>query len=328
MLPGVREYVQHVNMEKKAPTYQSFKIVLEAVKDLLEAILAFVSDYSKGVGRVPYSISVSNSLLSAKLIEIGFATQDALRRAKMVSEADLLKFKADCHFCFQKLCTKLLERSPLKFLLTKGISCLDPSVGLQHTIRNKRLESTLNVLVQNNWMSDAKADNAQQEFKTVCNLQHFKNLMCDFTKKKNGSRLDTLWMAAVPDDGNYENLISFLKLVFILLHGSARLKRGFSINKECLVENQRDTSLIAVRQVYDAVLAAGGVEKVSITKGLVCSVRNAQSQYLEALKQQKADKEVEQHAEREKKRRQEIVKELEIQRKKKLLEETNNKLAL
>lgn len=366
MLPGVREYVKHVNMEKKAPTCQSFKIVSKAVKDhLLEAKLAlfqtvarelegflarFQSDaplapllyeslctiiknimtrfvkpdilQGKSLTKVDLS---SNSLLPAKLIDIGFATQDALRRAKMVSEADLLKFKADCRICFQKLCIKLLERSPLKFQLTKGISCLDPSVCLQPTIRNKRLESTLKVLVQNNWMSGATADSIQREFKAVCNLQHFKNLMSDFTK--HGGRLDTLWMAAVPDDKNYENLIIFLKLVLVLSHGNASLERGFSINKECLVENQRDVSLIAIRQVYDAVLAAGGVEKVSITKGLVHSVRNARSRYSEALNKQKADKKVEQHAEREKKRRQDIVKELE-NKKKKLLEETNNEISL
>ncbi|KAJ8892770.1 hypothetical protein PR048_005351 [Dryococelus australis] len=182
-----------------------------------------------------------NSLLPAKLIDVGFATQYALRRAKMVPEADLLKFKADCLNCFQKLCTKLLERSSLKFLLSKGISCFDPSVGLQTTIRNKCLESTLNVLVQNNLMSSAPVQSSV----------HFKNLMSDFT---NGGRLDTLWMAAVPDDLNY-------------------LDRGFSINKECLVGNQRDASLIAVRQVYDAVLA-GGVEKVIMHDPDIRRLRN------------------------------------------------------
>jgi len=41
-----------------------------------------------------------------------------------------------------------------------------------------------------------------------------------------------------------------------LFHGNAAVERSFSINKECLVENLLEDSLVAQRVVYDAVSAA------------------------------------------------------------------------
>ncbi|KAJ8869533.1 hypothetical protein PR048_028524 [Dryococelus australis] len=96
-------------------------------------------------------------------------------------------------------------------------------------------------------------------------------------------------MAAVLDERNYENLNFFFGTCLCSL----------------------------ARFMMHAVLAAGGVEKVSITKGLVRS----------DLKQLNADKEVEQHAEREKRRRQEIVRELENKKKKNCWKKPITKLA-
>ena len=61
------------------------------------------------------------------------------------------------------------------------------------------------------------------------------------------------------------------------------MERSFSINKECLVENLHNDSLIAQRVVYDAVTAVGGVATVQISKALIHAARNASAKRVEAV---------------------------------------------
>lgn len=116
-------------------------------------------------------------------------------------------------------------------------------------------------------------------------------------------RLDHFWMRMLKDDNNgNDNLKSFVKTLLILSHGNASLQRGFSGNKECLIENLREQSLIAQRQVYDAVSVAGGARNVPITTALVHAARNAHARYTEALKQ-RATADQAQHNRNEQKKR-------------------------
>lgn len=80
----------------------------------------------------------------------------------------------------------------------------------------------------------------------------------------------------------------FIKKIVILSHENAALKRGFSINKEFLVENLLEESLVAQRTVYDAINAAGGVTEVKIDKSLILNARNACSLTKRPWKHQKA----------------------------------------
>ncbi|KAK3914495.1 Coatomer subunit delta [Frankliniella fusca] len=71
-------------------------------------------------------------------------------------------------------------------------------------------------------------------------------------------------------------------MVLILFHSNAALERSFSLNNDCVIVNQKETSLIANRIVQDAVVAAGGVDKIPISKALILSARNSHSKYKEA----------------------------------------------
>ena len=72
-----------------------------------------------------------------------------------------------------------------------------------------------------------------------------------------------------------------------MFHGNAAVERSFSINKECLVENLLNDSLIAQRVVYDSVSSAGGVAAVPIPKALILAVRNASAKRKEAAQKKK-----------------------------------------
>jgi len=56
------------------------------------------------------------------------------------------------------------------------------------------------------------------------------------------------------------------------------------VNKEILVENLSNESLIGQRQVYDAIMFYGGIEKIEINNSLIHAARNAHGLYQDALK--------------------------------------------
>lgn len=112
----------------------------------------------------------------------------------------------------------------------------------------------------------------------------------------------------------------FVKLLSCLSHSNAAVERGFSVNKECLVENLKEDSLVAQRVVHDAVLAAGGIAQVDITDRMVKTVRSAYSVYREQLQTKKRERDETTELEKKKKRAAALIKELQ-EKKQRLLSE-------
>ena len=76
----------------------------------------------------------------------------------------------------------------------------------------------------------------------------YKHYFLDYCKKNNGlDRFLGLYM----DRKKFDKLRNICKLIFTLSHGQAAVERGFSMNKEILVENLQQKSLISKRMVYD-----------------------------------------------------------------------------
>nr|CAD7431290.1 unnamed protein product [Timema monikensis] len=94
------------------------------------------------------------------LLELGYT------RDQVWSNVHLLVYpRQDCKTCLQKLCAKLLERSPLKYKLTKAISFLDPTVAVLKSTRSERLKSTLEIVLANNWITGVAADLVDRQYK-------------------------------------------------------------------------------------------------------------------------------------------------------------------
>nr|CAD7569480.1 unnamed protein product [Timema californicum] len=293
----------------------------EALISLMKSLMKrFVKSDKLDSARSLLELGIFNetNLLNAKYVDLGYATREAIRKTKGVSEKEILLFRQDCKTCLQKLCAKLLERSPLKYKLTKAISFLDPAVAVLKSTRGERLKSTLEIVLANNWITGVAADLVDRQFNSVCSQPDFLEKMNAFSKQHD--RLDTLWMSIIPSNDDNQKLVSFLRLILILSHGNASLERGFSINRECIVENLNEASLIAQRQIYDSVKAIGGIEKVDITKSLIHSVRNARSRYKDSLEQKMKDKQNGEKQEGDRKRAAVLQKELQAKKQKILSE--------
>lgn len=89
-------------------------------------------------------------------------------------------------------------------------------------------------------------------------------------------------MKIVPED--CEELKPVIKTTLILSHGNANVERGFSVIKQCLVENMEEETLVAHRLIYDTLNSLGGLENLFITRSLITSVRDAHSRYVKTLK--------------------------------------------
>ncbi|XP_049522642.1 uncharacterized protein LOC125945108 [Dermacentor silvarum] len=251
------------------------------------------------------------NVVATPKIDLGFATKNALRKAPKLSDLAILEFKRDCAAFVKNCAKKIVERSPLKFKLTRGSSSLDPACALIPELGERRLTDALEVLTEHQWMTGAEADRAMRSYKLVCSLASTQAALKNFDRSTD--RLDALWAGIC---GSNKELLAFAKIILTLSHGNASVERGFSINKSCLVENQKELSLVAQRIIFDAVSSAGGVASVQLTKRMFQMVRGANARWKEELEKTRKERADEMRNERERKRVAASLKELELKRKK------------
>lgn len=227
-------------------------------------------------------------------IKLDVGTKLALKKVKSISEKTV--FLTDCRTILKNFLVKLIEKSPLKYPFVKCISCLNPDVTLQQKEAESRLSKAVEILAENNIMSTTICNKIESEFKQIISLTATKEKLKSF--KRSETRLDHFWFKVIEMYGfdNYSNLFHFIKTVMILAHGNAFLERGFSINNECIVENQKEKSLIAQRIICDSINnTEHPIEKFVIDKKLLQCVRSSKSLYKQELEKEKEKRDREQN---------------------------------
>lgn len=212
-------------------------------------------------------------------IDIGFAASSI---CKTVTGVENLQFKEQCCLFLQHLCGKLAAKCPLNYKLVKGVTCLDPQVMLKQSLRQSRVSTALEVFVEKKWITPSIADTVKRDYEALCEKKDVRTMLEAFKRDK--QRLDELFHTILDLSSGSGALKTFVCQILTLFHGNAAVERRFSINKECLVENLLEESLIGQRVVYDAVSSAGGVEAVDIPKAMIHAVRNASAKRVEAEK--------------------------------------------
>ena len=95
-----------------------------------------------------------------------------------------------------------------------------------------------------------------------------------------------------------KELWKVVKLLLTLSHGQATVERGFSSNKEVMVENLAQHSLVAQRVICDHVRSVGGVLNVAFSKELLLSAASARQRYHAVLDKKKRENEATRRSER------------------------------
>nr|CAD7395335.1 unnamed protein product [Timema cristinae] len=230
------------------------------------------------------AIDVKNeNLLSFSDVDIGFG---AKKFCKNVKELDVQLFRKDCsHFLvemFQKLTG---PRSPLRKCMVKGASCLSPAVMTSGTLRVQRVNIALEQLTSNNHIAYIEAEHIRKNYLEICEQSSVQEELKTFDF--NETRLDSFLFNIFINAKACKALLSFCTMIFTMFHGNSAVERGFSVNKECLVENMKERSLISQRSIYSMVQSVGGIKNVEFTSGMLHAARRASSKRREAIEEMK-----------------------------------------
>jgi len=111
-------------------------------------------------------------------------------------------------------------------------------------------------LHQLNRIDSVIADSAKVHFASFCaKVQSVdKDKIMQFTREV---RLDIFYSELLANNVNRKHLWTVVKLVLVLSHGNALVEGRFSVNKELLIENLLEETVVSQRLVYGAIIKAG-----------------------------------------------------------------------
>ena len=83
-------------------------------------------------------------------------------------------------------------------------------------------------------------------------------------------KLDVFCSKISGGDEKQVPLWKVVTMVLILSHGNTAVESGFSVNKELLVENMEEDTIVAQRIVFDAIRVVGmDVTEIDISKKMI-----------------------------------------------------------
>ena len=132
-----------------------------------------------------------------------------------------------------------------------------------------------------NRISSKHADEPKKEyFQLVSSAQNeHKDAFLSFDEKK--YHLDSFFVDLMHGNDRYRKCWTIVKIVFSLYHGQVDVERGFSVNKELLVENLQQISLISRRLICDYVSDfSKPISGIPLTNEMLKSCRLAHSRYV------------------------------------------------
>ena len=131
-------------------------------------------------------------------------------------------------------------------------------------------------------------------------LQQYQDYLQDFVMQNRGmfldfnpasGKLDNLFSHSMRNVTKYKDLWGTLQMLILLSHGQAAVERGFSVNRQVDVENLKEITYASHRVICDHLLAVGGLENVTVTKGMLLSAGSARQKYHAHLDEQRRQKE-------------------------------------
>lgn len=219
-------------------------------------------------------------------IDVGFKTEKELKRlSKNISDRQVMEYRLECRDFLKSLVNHLLEKGPLQYSLVRSLKCLIPNLMTTDPEScHKNFKLCLNTLSDAGRINIKDCDTALWQFKDF--ISGVAKVNSDFLKFNESKRLDELFYQFLNENKSYTILWDVVKQLLLLSHGQASVERGFSINKELLLENLKEKSVVAQRVIHDHISFEGGIRNVVFSKSLL-SVRSARQKYMLYLDDQK-----------------------------------------
>ena len=126
---------------------------------------------------------------------------------------------------------------------------------------------------------------------------HFLSLICKQSRDKflkfkwKEDRLDEFMGIYLHRNEKYQHFWYVCKAMFVSSYGQSSVERGFSVNKDLLVENLNQQTLIGQRKVYYYFSSVGiGIHEYEILLALTKSCKSAYYRYAAALEEKKKER--------------------------------------
>ena len=183
-------------------------------------------------------------------VDIGFAANYKLEQIKSsLNSAKILESKKQPGDFLAQLLHHLLEKSPLKYAVVHSTVCLN-LVYVRNPAKKSSCESQMDILLQKfvslGRISARSAELEKQYEKFFIVIDQNQQLFSSFNPTNDG--VDTLFLETMGSSDEYGDLWEFVEMFLILFHGLSEVERGFSVNKQLLIENFKTKSLVAFRR--------------------------------------------------------------------------------
>ena len=191
------------------------------------------------------------NIVDREKIDVGFVVKNlikTMKREKKISDLQVMEFLLQSLAFLQKTTKKLMEKTPISYTFARDVTCLDPSVFLNDTAKT-RFRSVLSKLVETKHIKARDCDRLIWKFDEFQEKAKLETTCSEFKPQEN--RLDCMIFKLIGKDPEYEALWEVFKLLLILSHGQASVERGFSVNRQIMVENMKEHSFIGQRLIQD-----------------------------------------------------------------------------
>jgi hypothetical protein len=278
--------------------------IFDVLKNILVSILSMfllndVMERSDTIKKI-MKLNLTDPMLYKRedTIDIGLSANMEVQKYKRLSTSKgsiISKFYKDVCIFLSSLATHMLEKSPIKYLLVRCSSCLDPiklADSREVECNKLKFSKLLQQLVASGYLKSKIGDKANEEyFQFIINIvrKHDTEFL---SFKKYDDRLDIFLAQHIPVNG-YTSLWDVCIILFCLSHGQPAIERGFKVNKDYLVENLGEDSLIVLRIVHDHMLSKQqNAADIPITREMMKSVKSSRMRYDVALESAKKVKEL------------------------------------
>jgi hypothetical protein len=236
-----------------------------------------------------------NNQKPTHLVDLGFAVNheiQLLKGSKKITDSQILKFKKEAVGFLATLCTHLMEKSPVKSFFARCLRCLSPNYIAECSETCEKLfDRILSKLVSYKLITPDTADRSKSQYNKFTTTVVKENKPEFLNYSKTDQRLDEFMMKFVGGSTKFSELCKVFKILLILSHGQAQVERGFSVNKNLLVENQHTTSLTAQRIIHDhMVYHELESSNLTVTAKLSNHVKQARSRYFNEQKERSMQK--------------------------------------
>ena len=190
-------------------------------------------------------------------IDVGFAAASTLSKGvkeKKISKHEHLEFKKECSTMLATMVTKLQERSPIQYSFARKLVSLDPRLVISESEKvEKMFKEVLTKLADTKWIKNEQADCIWIQCKKFVSdaKQFHHDKFSSFSLEEN--RLDAFYFELLSGKRDFKELWDTMKFLLTLSYDQASVERGFSVNKEVLVPNLKEVSLVAQCFIHDTI---------------------------------------------------------------------------